>query len=176
MRRFLPSPLESTDISQLCWAAQGISSEQGLRTSPSAGATYPLELMVVAANVDPLNPGIYRYIVSTHALEAVLEGDVRDVLSRAGFGQQALLRAPATLAISAVYERTTARYGERGIRYVNMEAGHAAQNICLQALALELGTVLIGAFNDREVKRLLLLDPPEVPLYLIPVGKPLGAD
>lgn len=119
-----------------------------------------------------LPAGIYKYENLAHELILLVEGDMRRELSRAALDQSSLTQAAAIFALFAVYERITVKYGERGMRYAHMEAGHAAQNLLLQAVALDLGAVLVGAFNDAKVKRLLSLDRQESPLYLIPVGKP----
>jgi SagB-type dehydrogenase family enzyme len=133
---------------------------------------FPLEIYVTVGNVIGLAPGIYKYGIRNHDLIQWLPGDKRRQLCEAALSQDAILRAPAVFILSAIYERTTAKYGERGIRYVHMEAGHAAQNLLLQAVALNLSAVLVGAFDDLEVKRTLNLKTQEAPLYLIPVGKP----
>ena len=168
---FEKQPLSLAEISQLLWAAQGTTGSGGLRTAPSAGALYPLELYLVAGNVEGLTEGIYKYRPDGHELIRAVEGDKRTELSRAALGQTSVRDAAAVLLLSAVYERTTARYGERGIRYVHIEIGHVGQNVCLQAVALKLGAVGIGAFDDSQVKRIANLMPKEEPLYLIAVGK-----
>jgi SagB-type dehydrogenase family enzyme len=165
-------PLELSQIAQLAWAAQGITSAEAHRTAPSAGALYALELYVVAANVNGLPAGIYKYEPPTHEMISLIESDTRQQLSRAALEQTSISQAAAIFVLAAVYERISAKYGERGIRYAHMEAGHAAQNLLLQAVALGLGAVLVGAFDDAKVKRVLDLSKHEVPLYLIPVGKP----
>ncbi len=172
-RQFTRDPVPLGEISQVLWASQGISDERhGFRTVPSAGALYPLEVILVAGDVSGLLPGVYRYLPEEHALRRVRDGDIRPDLMSAGLGQSAIAGAPATIVIAADYGRTTVKYGDRGIRYVQMEAGHAAQNVYLQAQALKLATVAIGAFSDEEVRRLLLLPAGEEPLYLMPVGYP----
>jgi SagB-type dehydrogenase family enzyme len=171
-REYSSHPLELSQIAQLAWAAQGITGIEAHRTAPSAGGLYALELYVVAANVKSLPAGIYKYEILTHELVSLIEGDMRQQLSRAALEQTSISHAAAIFALSAVYERITAKYGERGIRYAHLEAGHAAQNLLLQAVALGLGAVLVGAFNDNKVKRVLSLSKQETPLYLIPVGKP----
>ncbi len=164
--------LSLAEVSQLLWAAQGITQRaEGLRAAPSAGATYPLAIYLVAGNVNGLAAGIYCYIPSRHVLLRTAEGDVRARLRDASLGQQWVREAPATLAIAAVYARTASRYGGRAQRYVHIEAGHAGENIYLQAESLGLGTVAVGAFNDGEVKKVLGLKKEEEPLYLMPVGK-----
>lgn len=172
VREFSKQPLELSQIAQLAWATQGITGPDGHRTAPSAGGLYALELYLVAANVTELPAGIYRYETLAHDLASLVEGDMRPQLSRAALEQMSISQGAAIFALSAVYERISAKYGERGIRYTQMEAGHAAQNLLLQAVALGLGAVLVGAFSDVKVKRVLSLSRQEVPLYLIPVGKP----
>ncbi|MEW6568918.1 MAG: SagB/ThcOx family dehydrogenase [Chloroflexota bacterium] len=167
IREFTDQALTLEEIGQLLWAAQGITDPRGFRTAPSAGALYPLEIYVVRAE------GVTHYDPAEHALAAVKDGDLRHELSAAALGQQAVAQAPLVLVITAVYERTEAKYGaERAPRYVQLEAGHAGQNILLQAVALGLGAVPIGAFDDGEVQRVLGLPADHLPLYLIPVGHP----
>jgi len=172
VREFSKDPLELSQIAQLAWATQGITGAEAHRTAPSAGALYALELYIVAANVNGLPAGIYRYDPPTHEVSSVIESDTRRQLCRAALEQASISQAAAIFALSAVYERISTKYGERGIRYAHMEAGHAAQNLLLQAVALGLGAVLVGAFDDAKVKRVLGLSKNEAPLYLIPVGKP----
>jgi SagB-type dehydrogenase family enzyme len=164
-------PLELSEVSQLLWAAQGITGFGGRRTAPSAGATYPLEVYVVVGNVNGLSAGIYAYSPHKNELKKIERGDKRLPLSNACLNQKAVKDAAASIVLSAVYQRTMIKYGERGFRYVNMEAGHAAQNVCLQAVALGLGTVVIGAFHDEIVKAILDMPDKEEPLYIIPVGR-----
>jgi SagB-type dehydrogenase family enzyme len=171
IRGYKNAPLYRSEISQLLWAAQGLTDPRGLRTAPSAGALYPLELSIVVGDVTDLQSGIYRYRPRTHELEKIEEGDKRGELCSAALGQSSVRNAAVVLVVSAVYERTTVKYGDRGIRYAHMEAGHAAQNVCLQAVALDLGTVVIGAFHDNEVKRIMTMADREHPLYIIPVGR-----
>ncbi|MHC1728291.1 MAG: SagB/ThcOx family dehydrogenase [Syntrophobacteraceae bacterium] len=171
IRSFKDEPLTVSDVSQLLWAAQGVTRRGGYRTCPSAGALYPLELQLVAGNVDGLSPGIYNYRPDKHELVQNGNEDLRRRLAEAALGQSVIAHAPVTIAICAVYERIRRKYGERGIRYVFMEAGHAAQNVHLQAVPLNLGTVVIGAFHDDKVKEALGLAAHEDPLYLMPVGR-----
>lgn len=172
IRQFSAESLKLNDVAQVLWASQGITGSGDRRTSPSAGALYPLEIYLVSGNISGLEAGIYRYQPVGHTLARISEGDMRITLAQASLRQNAIAKAPATIAILAVFERTTIKYGERGDRYVHLEAGHTAQNVCLQAVALSLGSVVIGAFNDREVKRVIGSDINEQPLYLIPIGKP----
>jgi len=165
VRSFSKTKLTKEEISQLVWAGQGITeSSTGHRASPSAGATYPLELYVM--NKD----GLYHYEPRGHKLKLMRPGDLRSSLSRAAYGQRFIAQAPVDIVITAVYQRTARRYRERAIRYVHIEVGHVAENIHLQAVALGLGSVPVGAFVDEQVKRVLSLPKEEVPLYIIPVG------
>lgn len=170
-RDYQDGPLNQAEVSQLLWACQGITDRRGLRTAPSAGALYPLEIYLITGKASDLQVGIYQYRPRTHELARIAAGDTRNELSKAALGQQPVRNAAAVIVISAVYERTAVKYGERGIRYVHMEAGHAAQNVCLQAVALNLGTVVIGAFHDDEIKRVMKMAGREQPLLLIPVGR-----
>jgi SagB-type dehydrogenase family enzyme len=174
VRDFENIPISPPDISQLLWAAQGITHIEGLRTAPSAGALYPLETYIVVGSVSELPAGVYRYKPDGHEMERVAEGDRREQLCDAALSQPVVKDAAAVIVLTAVYERTTWKYGERGIRYVQMEAGHAVENVCLQAITLGLGTVVIGAFEDHKVKSILSLPRQQQPLYLVPVGKPSG--
>lgn len=164
-------PLTLAEVSQLLWAAQGITGPGGKRTAPSAGALYPLELYIVSGKVDGLPSGIYRYAPERHSLQGIAQGDRRRELCDAALGQSSIRTAAAVIVLSGVYDRTTVKYGERGIRYVHMEAGHAAQNIYLQAVPLGLGTVVIGAFRDEEVRKVMKMAERERPLYIMPTGK-----
>ncbi|MEG3225421.1 MAG: nitroreductase [Methanobacteriales archaeon Met13] len=170
-REYKDESLTLTEISQLLWAAQGVTDPRGLRTAPSAGALYPLELYVVAGNVNDLPNGIYKYDPLKHELAMVVEGDKRTELYNAVLGQSSVKDAAAVIVFSAVYERTTGKYGDMGIRYVHIEVGHAAQNIYLQTVSLNLGAVVIGAFDDKEVKKIMNIGDKEQPLYIMPVGK-----
>ncbi len=170
-RSFTPAPLSLKEVSQLLWSAQGITSKWGGRTAPSAGALYPLEIYLVSGSVEGLQPGIYKYIPDGHELLTISEGDSRKQLASACLGQSWISDAPVSIVFAAVYERTTVKYGQRGIAYVHIEVGHAAQNVCLQAVALNLGAVSVGAFDDGMVKSIVGMVKEETPLYVIPVGK-----
>ncbi len=171
VREYQSGELSLAEISQLMWAAQGVTDSRGLRTSPSAGALYPLEISLIVGDISGLANGVYRYQPKENALWFISESDQRASLARAAWRQDYIKDAAALLVISGVYQRTTKKYGQRGIRYVHMEAGHAAQNVFLQATALGLATVVIGAFDDESVKKILNFSDQEQPLYLMPVGK-----
>jgi len=162
-------------IAQILWAAQGITNwEEGFRAAPSAGATYPLELYVVVkkGGVEGLDRGVYHYDPYKHCLVKTLDMDVTYELMEASLGQYWVGTAPVNLVIAAEYARTTRFYGDRGYRYVHMEVGHVGQNVYLQAEALGLGTVAIGAFYDNEVRKILGLSRNLAPLYIMPIGYP----
>ncbi len=166
-RAFLDAPLAPEDLGQLLWAAQGERPEaQGGRTVPSAGGLYPLELYAVTAD------GVDHYRPAEHALARVRSDDVRPQLADAALGQRAFESAPAVLVVAGVVARSAEKYGERAEQYVWIEAGHAGQNLLLQAGALGLSAVPTGAFRDAEIARLLDLPEGSRPLYLIPVGRP----
>jgi len=172
VRTYANDPLTLQQVSQLLWAAQGITdTARGLRVAPSAGALYPLEIYLVAGNVRDLPDGVYHYKPKGHKLALTLKDNRRDALRNAALGQASLKDAPASIAIAADYSRTSSRYGERAARYVFMEAGHVGQNVALQAVALGLATVMIGAFDDDQVKKVLHLPKNEEALYIIPVGR-----
>ena len=172
VRAYRDEALKLAELSQLLWAAQGITGGDRLRTAPSAGALYPLEVYVLAGKVEGLASGIYKYRPERHELAPVAKEDRRRALADAALGQQFIAQAPAVFVIAGVYERTARRYGERAPRYVHIEVGHAGQNICLQAVALGLGSVPVGAFRDPDVKRVVGMADDEAPLYIIPVGQP----
>jgi SagB-type dehydrogenase family enzyme len=170
-RRYLRESLSLREVGQILWAAQGCNSARGFSTAPSAGATFPLETFLAAGEVEQLPPGLYRYLRMEHALSSMRAGDLRKELCRAALGQGWVCDGAAVIIFSAAYSRTTRRYGERGIRYVHMEAGHAQQNVHLQAAALGIGTVVVGAFEDREVKRIVGMRADEEPLSIMPLGR-----
>lgn len=172
-RSFSPKPLTLNQLAQFVWCAQGITdARRSLRAAPSAGATYPLEVFVAVGKggVAGLAEGVYRYLPSEHALECTMKGDVRGEVAHAALDQESLAEAPVTVLIAADYERTARRYGERARRYVHIEVGHVGENIYLQAEALGLASVAVGAFRDTEVARAFGLTGGLEPLYLMPVG------
>lgn len=170
IRGFTEKDLSLEQISQLLWAAQGKSLDAisgATRTTPSAGALHPLEIYIVKKD------GIYHYDSAKHTLRKILEEDCRSNLSAAALGQVCVEKAAVNIIITAVFERTAVKYGDRANQYVLIEVGHAAQNILLQAEALNLGAVPIGAFNDKEVQKVLFLPEEHEPLYIISVGYPI---
>lgn len=172
VRTYRDEPLSLPEVAQLLWAAQGITHPGGYRTAPSAGALYPLEVYLLAGNVTDLARGIYIYRPENHDLQLVSEGDYRGELSEAALNQEAIRDAPVVIVITGFCARTTGKYGNRGRQYVHMEVGSASQNIYLQAVSLNLGTVFIGAFYDEDVKKVLRLRENEEPFCIMPVGYP----
>ena len=171
VRSYQKSPLNLAEVGQLLWSAQGVSDAQGLRTAPSAGALYPLKLFVIVGDVNELSPGIYQYNPEKHSLLKTVNGDLRKSLQKAALDQSCIGGAAIIFVFTAIYQRTTWKYGKRGVRYVHMEVGHAGQNLFLQAEALGMGTVVVGAFDDDEVREVLNLDTDVQPLSLMPVGR-----
>jgi SagB-type dehydrogenase family enzyme len=171
-RSFCEESLDLNQISILLHAGQGISEAGSLRTVPSAGAIYPLELYVVASRVTGLERGVYRFIPEKHSLEPQTSILNLDDYARALLGQSFVQKAPVSIVIGASFHRMRSRYRERADRYIFMEAGAAAENIHLQCESLELGTVIIGAFYDSQLQQLLSLPEKIEPLIVMPVGKP----
>ncbi len=173
VRDFTGEPLSLKELAQLLWACQGVTSPFGYRSAPSAGALYPLEIYVVVKNVTDLQAGIYHYQpgrkMNEHQIELVQPGDHALALTRAALGQNYIPSAAVNVVIASVTERTAVKYGDRALQYVYLEAGHAAQNICLQAQPFGLGVLTIGAFYDRKVKELLGTDAD--PVYILCVGR-----
>lgn len=170
IRTYKKEPITLEELSQLLWASQGITEEKRkFRSAPSAGATYPFEIYVVVGNVEGLKAGIYHYNPFEHTITLVKGGDFRKALQKAALDQEWVGKAAVDMVLVAFYERTTNYYGERGYRYVHMEAGHIGENIYLEATALGLGTVAVGAFQDDQVAEVIGTD--GAPLYIFPVGR-----
>ena len=175
IRHYVPKPLTLGSLSQILWAAQGITEQDGgFRTAPSAGALYPLEVYVVVRKhgVDGLSEGVYHYHPKGHVLTLVKDGDVTADLDAATWGQEIVKEAAATIVITGVRGRTAEKYGKRGTQYMFQESGHAAQNVFLQATALGIGTVVMGAFSEAAVRKVLSAEATERPLYVQPLGEP----
>jgi SagB-type dehydrogenase family enzyme len=172
VRRFAARPLDLPQVSQLLWGADGTSDPRGLRTSPSAGATYPLDLYLVVGERGVMNlpAGIYHYLVAENALTPLAPGDLRAPVARASLHQTWMAEAPVMVVITGEYRRCMARYGQRGIRYTHMEAGNVSQNLFLTAEALGLGAGIVGAFDDKALAQVLKLPPAHEPLLVMPVG------
>jgi len=175
IREFGSGEITLAELSQLLFSAQGITNkEKGFRAAPSAGALYPIELYIVASRVENLRNGIYHYNVKEHSLELLKEGDFREELYNASH-QQPVKDAAVVFIFTAVFERTKAKYGERGGRYIYIEAGHISQNILLEATSLNLASLPIGAFSDEELNSILEIDgKTESAIYLNLVGRKKG--
>ncbi|MGZ4907556.1 MAG: SagB/ThcOx family dehydrogenase [Halobacteriota archaeon] len=164
VREYTDADISLGELSQLLWAAQGVTNAQGFRTAPSAGALYPLDVYAINAS------GVYHYNPQNHSVGRITSMDVRESLTKAAQNQSAVRQAPLTLVITGAYERTAVKYGDRAERYVHLEAGHATQNVLLECTALGLGAVPIGAFDDALVQAALGIPREYQPLYVIPVG------
>lgn len=172
-RDFADASLSMEQLAQLLWASQGVTGKRTTRrAAPSAGATFPIDIFVAVGSgtVGRLGAGVYRYLPGEHVLEKATDGDVRAQIAAAALGQDFLESAPVVILMAAEYARTAGRYGERAGRYVAMEAGHIGQNVYLQAEALGLGTVAVGAFHDKQMGVAFRLPKELEPLYLMPVG------
>ena len=182
VRRFEDKALSKEQLSQLLWAAYGITQpitdnparRGGLRTTPSAGALYPLEIYVVVGKADGIETGVYKYDSQTNTIAQTIDRDIREELMAISANQAMIGAAPVTILYCAVFDRMRERYGDRSERYAYIEVGHSAQNVYLQAESLGLGTCASGAFTDSEVSKLLNLPRDESPLYMMPTGYPQG--
>ena len=170
-RQFTKEPLSLSEVGQLLWAAQGITSKDGKRTAPSAGGICPLESYLIAGNVDGLAAGVYKYLPETHQLDPGKSGDFRSELAAACFNQSCVADGVAIIGFCGTYEAMNAKYGSGSEKYVDMEVGHASQNLHLQAVSLGLGTVVVAAIREEEARGILQLPANEKPIYLMPVGK-----
>jgi SagB-type dehydrogenase family enzyme len=182
VRRYHTEPLLLSQLSQILWSAQGMTGTREFRATPSAGATYPLEIFVVVGDQcviasvakqasRELRAGTYHYDPKSHSLSLHISGDLRPDLARAALDEEFIAKVPMDIVICALYHRTSYRYGKRGERYVHIEVGHVGENIHLQAVALGLSTVEVGAFNDEAVANVLGVEEQIRPLYIMPVGK-----
>lgn len=173
IRNFTDTLLSVAHLAQLLWAAQGITAPKGVgRSAPSGGARYPLDIYVIIGKngVVGLGEGVYHYTPENHSLSPMNNRDIRREIGSASLGQMWMAGASVMFVITAEYRRITERYGERGIRYALIEAGHVGQNLFLQAEALGLGAGIVGAFADAEVVKVMGLPREHEPLLIMPVG------
>jgi len=173
IRDFKKRSLPLNHLSQLLWAAQGITDlKEGRRAAPSGGALYPLDTYVIAGEkgVEGLETGVYHYLPEKHSILLISKGDRREEIASASLSQMWMAKAPVIFVIAAEYKRITGKYGERGIRYALIEVGHVGQNLFLQAEALELGVGIVGAFYDKQVSKAMGTPPEHEPLLIMPVG------
>lgn len=170
VRSYKQDALSIAQVSQLLWAAQGVTSFDGLRSAPSAGALYPIEIYLVAGKVIEIAAGVYKYSNKNHALTKIVDGDKRVGLCDAALSQEWIKDAPAAIVVCGVYERTSKKYGQAAPKYVHMEVGCVAQNVYLQATSLGLGTTFVGAIDEEKVATILNSDKSEHALCILPVG------
>jgi SagB-type dehydrogenase family enzyme len=173
IRDFKDQSLTLIQLSQLLWAAQGITDpKEGKRAAPSGGALYPLDIYLVIGEkrVEGMDPGVYHYIPEKHLMTLISKGDRRKEIASASLGQMWMAKAPMMFVITVEYRRITGKYGERGIRYALIEVGHVGQNIFLQAEALGLGAGIVGAFHDADVLKVMGSPSKHEPLLIMPVG------
>ncbi len=171
IRSYSDKGLTTEEISQILWSAQGITDISGKRTAPSAGALYPLEVYIFIRKGEGIKSGLYNYNPEGHKLSIVSNEDISENLAKAALNQSFIKEASAALIVSAFFKKTTDRYGERGIQYVYIEAGHLSQNVYLQAESLNLLTVAVGAFNEEDIKEIVKMEEKETPIYIMPIGK-----
>jgi len=176
IRQYQPKPLTLGQLSYLLWASTGVQRAEGdheFRTAPSAGALYPIETYIIANEVRDLEPGLYHYDIRNHELEQIGTGNLRGQVAAAALGQAMCAAAPAVFVWTAVFARSTWKYGQRAYRYIYLDAGHIAENLALAAVSLDLGTCQIGALFDNEVNSLLGVDGVEESVvYMSVVGVP----
>ncbi len=171
IRSYSDRTLTLTELSQVLWACQGITDlVRGFRAAPSAGATYPFDIYIVIGKVESVEPGVYKYIVKSHAIVLHKSGDLRSKVMKDCLGQRFIGEASATIVLATDFQPTKKYYGERSYRYVAMEAGHIGENLHLQCAAIGLGTVMVGAYRDRELQQTLGID--KLPFYVMPFGEP----
>ena len=173
VRSFSNKPLTVGQLSQILWAAQGITEDSGLkRAAPSAGALYPIDIYAVMGNnsVRELYQGVYHYYPPDHSIEKIIDTDAREDVAVASLRQMWMATAPVILVITSEYSRITIKYGERGKRYAMIEVGHIGQNIFLQCEALGLCAGIVGAFYDTQVAGAIKTQKNHEPLIIMPVG------
>ena len=174
-RSFQSRPLTLKQFSQILWGAYGVTSQKYgsfLKTAPSAGALYPLDIygVIGQGGVETLAPGVYHFHAENHAVELVKQGDLRAEVARQALQQMWMARAPLMLVITGEYNRSSVKYGPRGVTYIHIEAGHVGQNIFLQAEAIGLKAGIVGAFNNKQIIRAMGIPPSHNPLLIMPVG------
>ena len=173
VRDFKEKSLSLHHLSQLVWAAQGITAPKGgKRAAPSGGALYPLDVYILVGEngVEKMEAGVYRYQPEKHSVLLLSKGDRRKEIASVSLYQMWMAKAPVIFIITVEYRRITGKYGDRGVRYALIEVGHVGQNLFLQSEALGLGAGIVGAYNDPEVSKVVGLPPQHEPLLVMPVG------
>ena len=172
VRAYRRAPVPLGAAAQLLWAAQGITDGEGHRAAPSAGAIYPLVAVLIAGDVEGLDAGVFRYRPGRHRIDRIREGDVRGPLARACLDQAFIADASLSILLAADARAMEEKFGDAARAYVDIEAGCALQNMALQAVALDLGSVIIGAFHEPLLSELLGLAPHERPASMLTIGHP----
>jgi len=176
IRSFRDESMKKSELSQLLWASQGITKKSmgyELRSTPSAGALYPVETYLIILGVEGIQPGVYHYDVKNHELEELRTGDFGSQIAKASLDQDFVAEAAVVFIWTAIFERSKWKYGERAYRYVYLDAGHIAQNLALAAISLGMGTCQVAALYDDEVNRIIDVDGVEESvLYMTVVGRP----
>ncbi len=170
VRSYRDKPVSLEDLGQLLWSVQGCSDQEGHRTAPSAGALYPLEMYAVVGAINGLEAGVYHYAPADHALSKRLDGDLRQQVAKISLEQMWVSQASWLAVFCAVPQRVTDKYGPNSRLFVDMEVGHAAQNLLLQAVALGMGTCVVGAFKADQLRDALQIPQSQLPLLIVPVG------
>jgi SagB-type dehydrogenase family enzyme len=174
-RSFVSRGLTLKQFSQILWGAYGVTAKEYgyfLKTAPSAGALYPIDIYAVlgGAGVETLAPGVYHFRPENHSVRLIKEGDLRVQLARDSVHQMWMAESPLMLVITGEYERSSVKYGRRGKTYTHIEAGHVGQNIFLQAEAIGLKAGIVGAFDNKRIIKTMGLPARHDPLLLMPVG------
>lgn len=183
-RIYKQDAIKLKDLSQILWAAQGVTMKidtvpgwwvgqewlGGVRTAPSAGALFPIELYIAVGDVENLDQGLYKYNALNHTIIKIADGDKREEVRKAALGQSAVGNGPACIIITANFGRTEYKYESRATQYVYIESGAVCQNIYLQCNSLSIGTVMIGAIREEPMKVALGLPDSETPIGVMPIG------
>lgn len=166
-RKFSNQPITIKQLSSLLYFSAGI--KENNRFYPSAGARYPLEIYIVSLNIQGLSPGIYHYYLKSHSLEYL--SNLKKFNLNECFDQSWTRKVSCFIIITAIFKRTTIKYGDRGYRYILIEVGHLGQNIYLNCEALNLGCCAIGGFVDDKLNDLLDIDGlNESAIYVFAIG------
>lgn len=178
VRKYLDQPLTLPDLSWLLWCTQGVKEvlhkQVTLRTVPSAGARHCFETYLLVNNVEDLQSGLYRFLAVNHQLEPhnLEDPHIANKLTKACLDQSMIRKSAVTFFWTSVIYRMKWRYGERGYRYLLLDAGHVCQNLYLAVQNINCGVCGVAAFNDEEVNQIIGIDGvTQFVVYLATVGK-----